>query len=53
MMGRTSELLTIVRLVGEGKLKPVIDRIFPLAEAAKVHEVLESRNFFGKLVLVP
>jgi NADPH:quinone reductase-like Zn-dependent oxidoreductase len=53
MMGRTSELLTIVRLVGEGKLKPVIDRIFPLAEAAKAHEVLESRNFFGKLVLVP
>jgi NADPH:quinone reductase-like Zn-dependent oxidoreductase len=53
MMGRTSELLTIVRLVGEGKLKPVIDRIFPLAEAAKAHEILESRNFFGKLVLVP
>jgi NADPH:quinone reductase-like Zn-dependent oxidoreductase len=53
MMGRTSELSTIVRLVGEGKLKPVIDRIFPLAEAAKAHEVLESRNFFGKLVLVP
>jgi NADPH:quinone reductase-like Zn-dependent oxidoreductase len=53
MMGRTSELLTIVRLVGEGKLKPVIDRIFPLAEAAKAHEVLESRNFFGKLILVP
>jgi NADPH:quinone reductase-like Zn-dependent oxidoreductase len=53
MMGRTSELLTIVRLVGEGKLKPVIDRIFPLAEVAKAHEVLENRNFFGKLVLVP
>jgi 2-desacetyl-2-hydroxyethyl bacteriochlorophyllide A dehydrogenase len=53
MMGRTSELLTIVRLVGEGKLKPVIDRTFPLAEAAKAQEVLESRNFFGKLVLIP
>jgi NADPH:quinone reductase-like Zn-dependent oxidoreductase len=53
MMGRTSELLTIVRLVGEGKLKPVIDRTFPLADAAKAQEVLESRNFFGKLVLIP
>jgi len=52
MMGRTSELLTILFLVGEGKLKPIIDRTFPLAEAAKAHEVLESRNFFGKLVLV-
>lgn len=53
MMGRTSELLTIVRLVGEGKLKPVIDRTFPLADAAKAQEILESRNFFGKLVLIP
>jgi NADPH:quinone reductase and related Zn-dependent oxidoreductases len=53
MMGRTSELLTIVRLVGEGRLKPVIDRTFPLADAAKAQEVLESRNFFGKLVLIP
>ena len=53
MMGRTSELLTIVRLVGEGKLKPVTDRTFPLADAAKAQEVLESRNFFGKLVLIP
>jgi NADPH:quinone reductase-like Zn-dependent oxidoreductase len=53
MMGRTSELLTIVRLVGEGKLKPVIDRTFPLADAAKAQEVLESRNFFGKPVLIP
>lgn len=53
MMGRTSELLTITRLIGEGKLKPIVDRVFPLSEAAKAHEVLESRNFFGKLVLVP
>lgn len=53
MMGRTSELLTIVRLVAEGRLRPVVDRTFPLAEAARAQEVLESRNFFGKLVLVP
>ncbi|MFN3423003.1 MAG: zinc-binding dehydrogenase, partial [Armatimonadota bacterium] len=53
MMGRTSELLTIVRLVGQGKLKPVVDSVFPLSDAPKAHEILESRNFFGKLVLVP
>ncbi|GBC99343.1 Crotonyl-CoA reductase [bacterium HR17] len=52
MMGRTSELLTIVRLVGEGRLKPVIDRTFPLADAPRAQQVLESRDFFGKLVLV-
>ncbi len=53
MMGRTDELLTVVRLVGEGKLKPVIDRVFPLTEAAQAQQVLESRDFFGKLMLVP
>lgn len=53
MMGRTSELLTIVRLVSEGRLTPVVDRTFPLVDAAKAQEVLESRDFFGKLVLIP
>jgi NADPH2:quinone reductase len=34
-----------------GKLKPVIDRTFPLAEAAKAHALLESGAHLGKVVL--
>jgi NADPH:quinone reductase-like Zn-dependent oxidoreductase len=50
-MGTKSELLTVLRLVGAGKLKPIIDRVFPLAEAAAAHAYLEAGQQFGKVVL--
>ena len=34
-----------------GKVKPVIDRTFPLAEAAKAHALLDSGHHLGKVVL--
>lgn len=52
-MGSRDELSHVVRLVAEGKLKPVVDTVFPLEEAAKAHERMESRQQFGKLVLKP
>jgi NADPH:quinone reductase-like Zn-dependent oxidoreductase len=42
-----------MNLVAEGKLKPVIHRALPLAEAAEAHRVVESRELFGKVVLLP
>jgi NADPH:quinone reductase-like Zn-dependent oxidoreductase len=50
-MGSRAELHTILKLVGEKRLHPVVDRVFPLVEAAKAHERLESREAFGKVVL--
>ena len=41
------------RLMKEGKLKLLIGRKFPLAEAAEAHRFMESRGSTGKLVLVP
>lgn len=37
--------------VEEGALKPVIDRTFPLVEAADAHRLMESGDFVGKIVL--
>lgn len=34
-----------------GKVKPVVDRTFPLAKAAKAHALLESGDHLGKVVL--
>ncbi len=47
------ELRKVMGLVAEGKLKPVIHRSFPLAEAAEAHRVVGSREIFGKVVLLP
>jgi NADPH2:quinone reductase len=39
--------------VANGRLKVVIDRTFPLAEAAEAHRYIESRQAFGRVVLTP
>ncbi len=36
-----------------GELQVVVDRVFPLAEAAAAHAYIESRRAFGRVVLVP
>ncbi len=47
------ELRKVMGLVAEGKLKPIIHKALPLAQAAEGHRVVDSRDFFGKVVLLP
>jgi NADPH:quinone reductase-like Zn-dependent oxidoreductase len=35
-----------------GKIKPIVDKTFPLAEAGAAHAYVESRSHIGKVVLV-
>jgi NADPH:quinone reductase-like Zn-dependent oxidoreductase len=44
-------MTAIADLVTVGKLRPVIAGIFPLADAAKAHELGQTRHVAGKLVL--
>ncbi len=37
--------------VEKGELRPAMDRVFPLAEAARAHERMEAGEHFGKIVL--
>jgi NADPH2:quinone reductase len=39
--------------VARGTLQIVVDRTFPLSEAAAAHAFLESRQAFGRVVLIP
>jgi NADPH2:quinone reductase len=39
--------------VARGELKVVIDRTFPLSEAAEAHRYIESRQAFGRVLLIP
>jgi len=51
-MGSHRDFLNVMNCVFRGQLKPVIDRVLPLAEARKGHELIEQRAVFGKIVLV-
>jgi NADPH:quinone reductase-like Zn-dependent oxidoreductase len=50
-MGSKGDLFQVVEHVKAGKLRPVVDRVLPLWEAAEAHRVLEAREAFGKVVL--
>jgi NADPH:quinone reductase-like Zn-dependent oxidoreductase len=50
-MGTKSELATVLKLVAAGRLKPVIDRVLPLANCSDAHAYLEQGRQFGKVVL--
>ncbi|HKQ96315.1 MAG TPA: zinc-binding dehydrogenase [Candidatus Polarisedimenticolia bacterium] len=50
-MGSRADLLRIARFVGEGRLKPVVDRVLPLDQVADGHRALAERSLFGKIVL--
>jgi NADPH:quinone reductase-like Zn-dependent oxidoreductase len=50
-MAPKGDLFTLLQLAAEGRLKPVVDRVMPLWQAQEAHRILESRAFFGKIVL--
>jgi len=49
-MGTRADFAGVYDLVARGAIKPVVDRVFPLSEAAAAHEHLESGKQFGKVV---
>ncbi|HXI55993.1 MAG TPA: zinc-binding dehydrogenase [Polyangia bacterium] len=55
IMGSTlaskSRLFEVIDLVAAGRLRPVVDRVLPLADVAAGHRLLEDRAAFGKIVL--
>ncbi|MDO8644451.1 MAG: zinc-binding dehydrogenase [bacterium] len=51
IMGTKKELEEVTQHVARGNLKPVIDSVFPLKEIAAAQKKMESREFFGKIVI--
>ena len=50
-MGSPAEFQHVLGLLAAGAIHPVIDRIYPLAEAGEAQRHLETRGQFGKILL--
>ena len=50
---RTADLPRCLAAAAAGKIKPRIDRVLPLAQAAQAHRLVESGRAVGKIVLDP
>jgi zinc-binding alcohol dehydrogenase/oxidoreductase len=50
-MGTRRDFAAVFDLVASGRVKPVIDTVFPLSEARAAHERLEAGEQLGKIVL--
>jgi alcohol dehydrogenase len=46
-------LKALMDLIEQGKMKPVIDEVLPLAKAAQGLKLIENREVFGKVVICP
>jgi NADPH2:quinone reductase len=49
--GSPHDMRELLRLLALGRVRPVIHQRFPLQEAVAAHRLLESSQFFGKVVL--
>src|SRR5712692_6722742 len=47
----TAELSETFRLVTEKKIRPIVSKVMPLADAAKAHQILYERGATGRIVL--
>jgi NADPH:quinone reductase-like Zn-dependent oxidoreductase len=52
-MGSKAEYHHLVGLFARGVFSPVIDRVLRLEQVAEAHRLIEAREVFGKVVLVP
>jgi zinc-binding alcohol dehydrogenase/oxidoreductase len=50
-MGNPTEFAALLGLFASGKARPVVDRVFPLAEAGAAQSHMEQAGQFGKIVL--
>jgi len=53
MASDTEDLQFGLELIRKAKVKPVLDRTFPLSQAAEAHRLISENKVSGKIVLLP
>ncbi len=52
-MGNVSDLRAVMRAIFTGAIDPVLHAVMPLAQIREAHRLMEAREHFGKVVMVP
>ncbi len=52
-MGNVADLRAVMRAIFTGAIDPILDAVMPLAQIREAHRVMEAREHFGKVVMVP
>jgi alcohol dehydrogenase len=47
------DLSALMELIGQGRIKPVIDKVLPLAQASEGLRLIQDREVLGKVVVTP
>jgi alcohol dehydrogenase len=47
------DLRALMALIADGKMRPVIDKVLPLAQAREGLRLIQDREVIGKVVVVP
>ena len=47
------DLAALMTLIQQGKIKPVVDKVLPLEQAAEGLRLIQDREIFGKVVVTP
>jgi len=50
-MGSRNELMAPLKLIFEGRMRPVVSAVYELKDAAQAHRAMEARTSLGKLVI--
>jgi NADPH:quinone reductase-like Zn-dependent oxidoreductase len=50
-MGSRNELMAPLKLIFEGRMRPVVSAVYELKDAAEAHRAMEARTSLGKLVI--
>ena len=47
------DLRALMKLIAEGKMRPVVDKVLPLDEAREGLRLIQDREVIGKVVVTP
>ena len=50
-VGSRADFEAMNRFIAQHKIRPVVDRVFPFAEAAQAYDFMDNGSYFGKIVI--